>query len=184
MTGRIQAQLWEVALDQYGYVTSGDARRLGINVVELGKLSHRGQLERVGYGIYRFAQLPVTALHEYMLATLWAGGRGVLSHDTALDLYELSDINPAKVHLTVPNGYRPRRGDGDLYTVHHEMLDSGQIRRFEGIPIVTPPTAIDQAIGSAVPAHLVRQALETARGRGLVTAAEHADLASGLDERR
>lgn len=48
-----------------------------------------------------------------MLATSWASGRGVLSHDTALDLHELCDINPAKVHLTLPPDYSPRRLGGD-----------------------------------------------------------------------
>src|SRR2546430_10207 len=65
MAGRIQAKLWEIALDQHGFVTSRDARALGINVVELGKLSHRHQLEHVGYGIYRFPQLPATPLDAY-----------------------------------------------------------------------------------------------------------------------
>jgi predicted transcriptional regulator of viral defense system len=183
MAGRIQAKLWEIALDQYGFVTSRDARELGINVVELGKLSHRHQLEHVGYGIYRFPQLPATPLDAYMLATLWTGGRGVLSHDTALELYELSDINPARIHLTVPEGYRPRRREGELYAVHHEALDAGQVRRFEGIPIVTPGTAIDQAIRTGMPAYLLRQAIEAARARGLVTKHEQADWNRMLKER-
>ena len=184
MAGRIQAKLWEVALDQYGYVTTEDARRLGINVVELGKLAYRKQLGRVAYGIYRFEQLPVSQFDPYMLATLWAGGRGVLSHDTALDLYELSDINPAKIHLTVPDGYRPRRQGGDLYEVHHENLNEAQIRRHEGILIVTVPTAIDQAIRTGVPTHLLRQALTTARDRGTLTKAEHGKLTRRLEARR
>lgn len=184
MAGRIQAKLWEIALDQHGFVTSRDARELGINVVELGKLSHRHQLEHVGYGIYRFPQLPATPLDAYMLATLWAGGRGVLSHDTALELYELSDINPSRIHLTVPEGYRPRRRDGELYTVHHETVDAAQVRRFEGVPIVTPGTAIDQAIRTGVAGHLLRQAIEAARDRGLVTKRERADLERRLQERR
>lgn len=184
MAGRIQAQLWDVALDQYGFVTTEDARRLGINVVELGKLAFRKQLGRVAYGIYRFEQLPATQFDPYMLATLWTGGRGVLSHDTALELYELSDINPAKIHLTVPEGYRPRRQGGEIYEVHHETLDQTQVRRFKGIPTVTPATAIDQAIRSGVPSHLVNQALATARDRGLVTKAEQADLSRRLQDRR
>jgi predicted transcriptional regulator of viral defense system len=184
LAGRIQAKLWDVALDHYGYVTTEDARRLGINVVELGKLAYRKQLGRVAYGIYRFEQLPVSQFDPYMLATLWAGGRGVLSHDTAMELYELSDINPDKIHLTVPDGYRPRRQGGEFYEVHHENLNESQIRRHEGIPIVTVPIAIDQAIRTGVPTHLVRQALTTARERGAITKAEHRDLMRRLEARR
>jgi predicted transcriptional regulator of viral defense system len=32
--------------------------------------------------------------------------RGTLSHDTALDLHELCDINPAQIHITIPTAYR------------------------------------------------------------------------------
>ena len=97
MATSFRSVLWEVALDQQGFVTSQDARRLGIPVIELGKLASRGKLEHVSYGIYRFPELPVTPLSSYMEATLWPGGRGVLSHDTALELYELCDINPTRL---------------------------------------------------------------------------------------
>jgi hypothetical protein len=39
-------------------------------------------------------------------ATLWADRRGILSHDTALDLHELCGINPAQIHITIPAAYR------------------------------------------------------------------------------
>jgi len=183
MAGRIQRQLWEVALDQDGYVTTDDAHRLGINVVELGKLAHRGQLERIGYGIYRFPQLPPTQYAPYLLAVLWTGSRGALSHATAIELYELAEINPNRIHVTVPPGYRPRRQGGELYAVHHQQLDAADVGRFEGIPIVKPAVAIHQVIDDGTPSHLVRQAIETARNRGQVTSAEHDALDTKLQER-
>ena len=181
--GRIRDRLWEVALDQHGYVTSADARELGINVVELGKLSSRGQIERVGYGIYRFDKLPTTPLDPYILAVLWAGGRGVLSHDTAIELYEFAEVNPDRIHLTVPLGYRPRRRGGALYTVHHQSLDQSQTRRHEGIRIVKPVVAIDQVIDSNVASHLVRQAIVTARARGQISMADLDRLVAKLEAR-
>lgn len=183
MAGRIQRALWEVAVDQYGYVTSKDARSLGINPVELGKLAARGQLEHVSYGVYRFGQLPVTPLDSYMLATLWANGRGVLSHDTALDLHDLCDINPSKLHLTVP-GRRPERQGGEMYVVHSEPLaDDDDVTWHEGIPIVTVRKAIEQGIATGVPSYLLTQALGTARDRGALTTAEHRRLTEVLEAR-
>lgn len=182
MAGRIQRALWEVAVDQYGYVTSKDARRLGVNTVELGKLAARGQIEHVSYGIYRFPQLPVTPLDSYMLATLWAAGRGVLSHDTALDLHEVCDINPSKLHITVP-GRRPERRGGEHYVVHSEPLGDGEVTWHEAIPIVTVAKAIEQGIAVGVSSHLLTQALQTARDRGAITEAEHRRLADDLNVR-
>ncbi len=44
-----------------------------------------------------------------MAAALWPKGiQGVLTHDTALDLWDVSDVNPAKTHITVPHGHRPQ----------------------------------------------------------------------------
>lgn len=184
MVGRIQKQLWDVAVDQYGYVTSKDAHRLGINVVELGKLAARNQIKKVGHGIYRFSQLPANPLDAFMLATLWANGRGVLSHDTALDLHGLCDINPSKIHITVGGRHVPERQGGDLYVVHLEDFDNSQITRYEGIPIVRIATAIDQCIRSGVSLDLLTQALTTARERGAVTRSEHDELTASLEARR
>lgn len=183
MGGRIQAQLWEVALDSYGYVTTDDVRRLGINIVELVKLAHRGQLDKVGHGIYRFPQLPAQQLDPYMLAVLWTGRRGVLSHASALELYELADINPDKIHLTIPLSYRPRKLAGELYTLHSGQLLDKEIRRFEGIPIVTHVVAISQGIDDRIPSYLIKQAIENARSKGLISRVEHGELLRNLGSR-
>jgi predicted transcriptional regulator of viral defense system len=82
-----------------------------------------------------------------MEATLWPGRgvRGVLSDETALELYELSDVNPARIDITVPRAHRIRREIPSESRVHHEDLPEGDVTSFEGIPIVTPARAIRQA---------------------------------------
>lgn len=182
MVGSYRQQLFEVALDQYGYVSTADAHALDIPVVELGKLAHRGRLERVAYGIYRFPELPTGEYGPYLLATLWADRRGVLSHETVLALYELGDLNPTSIHLTVPVGYRPRRQGGQLYTVHPQNLDAVDLDWFEGIRAVTPRVAIVQCISGQTPTYLTRQATEIARERGLLSAAEYDHLAALLED--
>jgi predicted transcriptional regulator of viral defense system len=168
MAGQIRKQLWEVALDQHGYVTSGNAAALDINVVELGKLSSRGQLQKIAYGIYRFEQLPQTGFEMYMLATLWTGG--VLSHDTALELWQLCEINPTKIHVTVTGRPRRHKEGGEAYVVHPGHLTSDETAYYERIPIVRPNIAIAQGIRSGVQSHLLVEAIETAKKRGLITA--------------
>lgn len=175
-------QLFDVALDQYGYVTSADARELGIPVVELGKLAHRGRLDHVGYGLYRFPELPAGEYGHYLEATLWADRRGVLSHETVLALHRLADVNPAVIHLTVPAGYRPRRRGGQHYVIHHQDLKPDELAWFAGIRTVTPKTAIIQCLRGDTPTYLVRQAIETAADRGLVTRQAHEELTAELPE--
>lgn len=181
MVGSYRQRLFEVALDQYGYVTTADAHELDIPVVELGKLAHRGRLERVAYGIYRFPELPIGEYGPYLLATLWADRRGVLSHQTVLALHELGDVNPTSIHLTVPVGYRPRRQGGQRYTVHHQELGDTDLDWFEGIRTVTPRVAIAQCISGGTPTYLTRQATESARDHGLLTASERDHLEALLE---
>lgn len=172
MPGRIYTELFEAATDQYGYVTTEDARTRGIDPAQLRILHHRGQLERVGHGLYRFALVLATSLDQYMEAVLWPRTLAALSHETALDLHDLCDVNPARIHVTVPAGYRLRRDLPAAYELHRRDLDPAHVTNHEGIPIVTIHRAILDGLEAHLGDHLIDQAIRTARQRGLVTPAE------------
>lgn len=167
----IRDVLWDVAVEQYGFVTTTDAHRLGVPVVELGKLGARGKLKRVAYGLYRFPEWPVGSRDHLMEAVLWTRDpAAALSHETALDVYELSDVNPDRVHVTIPQKANAMRRVHvpAAYVVHHDDLSPGQRTFWEQIPTVTVATAIDQCIAGGLRSDLVRQAIEQARARGLM----------------
>ncbi|MDR1511900.1 MAG: hypothetical protein LBS56_00230 [Propionibacteriaceae bacterium] len=166
-----RGELWDVAVEQYGYVTTHDARELAIPTGELNKLAMRGGLRRVSQGLYRFPELPVTEYDRFMEAVLWTRDpRAALSHDTALDAYELSDINPDKVHVTIPRREKKlRRHDWPaVLVVHYQDLAPEHVGWWEGIPTVRVATAIDQCVETHVRADLVLQAIDTARRQGLI----------------
>lgn len=169
MPGAAYNALMNVAVGQYGYVTADDAAAVGVVADRLRKMAARGTLERVAYGLYRIPVIPVTALDQYMEATLWTRGGGVLSHETALDLHELCDVNPAKVHVTVRKNLRIRRDVPAPYRLHYRDLDTRDVTSHEGIPIVTPARAIRDGIEADLGAHLIRQAIDSARERGEIT---------------
>jgi predicted transcriptional regulator of viral defense system len=177
MPGAAFNQLADLAADQYGFVSQHDARELGIAPMTLIRMSEHGTLERRGHGLYRFRYFPVSRFDSYMEATLWPRGvRGVLSHETALDLYELSDVNPSKIHLTVPRGHRIRREIPALYRIHHETLPSESVTFYEGIPIVTPAHAIRQSHAAHLGAALIGQAIDHGVSNGRLTRKEAAQL--------
>lgn len=177
MPGRVYTHLLELAQNQYGYVTPEDARAEGIDPLRLQDLARRGLADRVGHGLYRIALVPQTGLDQYMEATLWPHGvLGVLSHDTALDLHGLNDVNPAKIHLTVPAHYRVRREVPKLYVLHHRDLDDADVTLHEGIPIVTPYRAILDGIEAHLGPRLLDQTVENAAARGLLTRDQLADV--------
>jgi hypothetical protein len=115
-----------------------------------------------------------------MQATLWHHMTGEISHETALDLWDVSDINPGKFHITIPFKPRLTRKAPPLYVVHREILANGDRTRFEGIPIVTLEKAIRECGAAHVRPDLLRQAIENGRRTGKLRTAVAEQLADDL----
>lgn len=156
--------------EQYGYFTQDDARELGVPAMTLVRMAERGALERRATAVYRLPVIPPTPLDAYMEATLWPrGARGVLSHETALELYGLSDVNPTKIHITLPPGHRTRREVPPPYAIHHLNLRADEVTEHEGIPIVAAERAIRDCHAEHVNPGLLAQAIEDGRRGGLLS---------------
>lgn len=170
MPGRAYNALREQAVEQGGYVTTRDAAAIGLNPRVLHKMHSRGVLQQISRGVFRFPDVVVTALDPYVEASLWPlEVRGVLSHATALDLHDLCDINPSRIHVTVPHSFRTTRQLPPVLELHREDLPPEDRSWHEGIPIVTVRRAILGAIDHNVGWSLLEQAIETARSRGQLT---------------
>lgn len=181
MPGRAYNTLFKLAADKYGFITQEDADEAGFTPQTLDAMARRGAAERVGWGLYRFPAVPHAGLEQYMQATLWPRPhQGVLSHATALDLLELADVNPDKVHITVPKAFRTRRQPPPMYALHRRDLAPDETAYHEGIPIVTPYRAILDGIGTHLRRDFVEQAIDTARRRGRLTPEQLAHLESVL----
>ncbi len=177
MPGRIYTELAELANDNHGFITPDDAREAGVNPMNLVRMAERGQLERRGNALYRFPLAPPGPLDPYMEATLWPrGADGVISHESALELYELSDVHPRRIHVTVPRAYRIRRKVPVAYRIHQEDLSPRDVGRLEGIPIVTPEHAIRQAYTAKLGPALVAQAIDHGERNGRLTGREAKSL--------
>lgn len=182
MAGKLQRAIYEVAEDNYGYVTTSQAAEIGVSRRGLADLARLGAMQRTSYGVYRIVDFPVTPLDSYFEATIWPlGVRGVLSHETALDLWDLCDVNPAKVHFTVPSAHRFRREVPPLYVVHHDDLDDADVGKFEGIPITTVERTLRDCIEAGTRRDLLQQAITNAVERRSLTTAAAAKFHGALD---
>jgi len=180
----IMDRILEIAGDQRGYITTRQAGDAGIPPVELRKLAQRGRLDHPAHGVYRVAAFPRRTNDDLMEATLWADGRGVISHESALALWDLADVNPRRIHLTVPPPYRPRKQGGGLYRVWTRDLDAGEIDHVDGIPTVTPERAILDTASGGLQQRFVEQAIVTARNRQLFGRETEARIRRQLNEPR
>lgn len=176
------AELAEIAADRHGLFTLEDARGVGYAENTIAQMARRGRLERISQGVYRIPFLPGGRLSAYMEAALWpVGARGVLSHATGLELWEVSDVNPEKIHVTVPRAHRSRRAVPAAYVIHREDLAPSEVDAIEGVPVVTLARAVRECARDGVALDLLEQAVRVGAARGLLDRRQVAVLRRDLD---
>ncbi|HUG11102.1 MAG TPA: hypothetical protein VMM36_08820, partial [Opitutaceae bacterium] len=95
---------------------------------------------------------------------------GVYSHQTALSLYDLSDLNPAKLHMTVPKGFRRNSDVPGILVLHYADLPESDVQAAQGFKFTRPlRTILDLIEVGTVERNFIRQALRQAVDRGLIT---------------
>ena len=174
-------RIYRIAEEQHGYFTARQAREAGVNPMAVVMMARRGAVERTSHGVYRVVRFPLGPLGQYVEASLWPHGtRGVISHESALALYEMSDANPAKLHITVPRKFRIRREVPDYLVVHHADLQPHEIQPFEGIPVTAPERTIWDCHARHLSRGLIRQAIDDARRQGYLSMRSAARLQNEL----
>lgn len=163
--------LYEIAENQAGYFTAAQARAAGLHQVRLVQLAQQCAVERVSRGVYRFTRFPISQLGHYMEAVLWPQVRrpdvvGVISHESALAIHELSDVSPARIHVTLPTSVRIRREVPKRLVIHYADLTGEDVETVEGVPVTTPARSIRDAHTSHLGADLVGQAIADGRRSG------------------
>lgn len=180
MRNRVISKLRELGAEQHGYFTTQQARTTGASNQALHSLLGSRTIERVSHGVYRVSDQPVTQQGPYLAAALWPGGRGVLSHESALELLELSDVNPSRIHITVPHNWRTHREVPSSYVLHHADLEPREIIRVEGVPVTRAGRAIEDCLAGHLGADLLLQALSDGFLKGHLTRREVEELKSRI----
>jgi predicted transcriptional regulator of viral defense system len=167
-------RLFEYAQEQQGFFTTKQAKAAGFAENTHPYHVQAGNWVREHRGIYRLALYPAADRPDLILWTLWSRNRsgeaeGVYSHQTALSLHELSDLNPAKLHLTVPVDFRRNSNIPAILTLHYATLAESDIQVAQGFRFTRPlKTIVDLIEAETVERRFIRQALRQAIDRGLV----------------
>jgi predicted transcriptional regulator of viral defense system len=171
------SNVYELAADQLGYFTSAQAHDRGVGRMAVVMMERRGTIERVSRGVYRLVRFPVGPESQYMEASLWpVGTTGVVSYESALSLYGLSDVDPARIHITIPKDYRVRRPVPERLTLHHEDLLESDQTLYNGIPVTTVTRTLRDCHAAMLGNEILDQALTGAEREGWLTHMEAAQL--------
>lgn len=170
-----QRELYQVAEGQGGYFTAKQAARLGYTANKRNYHVGAGNWVREHRGIYRLALFPAPARPDLILWWLWSRGRsdspqGVFSHRTALALHELTDVNPARLDMTVPPAFRKGSAIPRVLRLHFAEIATAEIEMIENVPVTTAlRTIIDVWREKSLPESSLREAFEDARRLGKLT---------------
>lgn len=168
----------EIALDQYGYVTTKQAADAGVPPVELPKLAARGGLENVAYGLYRVSDVPPTPLDQYAEAILRAGEGAYLHGESVLALVGLADVNPREIKVAVNRRTRPKLPP---YVKVTRVKGEVPTTFYEGLAAQPVADAILECRGRIENGRLL-EATRAARRDGLLTTAEWRQVRKGLHQ--
>jgi predicted transcriptional regulator of viral defense system len=178
---RLWDRLVQRAAEQHGYVTTRDARELDIDPTQLRLMAARGRLDRAGRGVYRVPMLPRDEHDDLAAALGWSLGRGVVSHESALALHSLTDVNPSRIHLTVPRDNHPRAAGGELYRTHRRELATSDITQVDRLPVTTVARTITDCLATGTNPYQLRLAIDHAERGGTLRHAVALRLRTALD---
>lgn len=163
--------LFQTASGQHGYFTTSQAQACGYRASLLTHHVRTDAFKRVHRGVYRLRDFPSSPREEVMAAWLAVGKeKAVVSHESALDLLELSDVIPSAIHLTVPRSMRnlPDLPGVVIHTTTKPLRPRDLTLR-EGIRLTSVERTILDVAEAGVAPEQVQQAVVEALRHGLTT---------------
>lgn len=167
-----RARLFDIAAGQGGYFTAEQAGGCEFSRALLSHHAKSGAFIRVRRGLYRFREYPA-APREHVLAAWLALGKdsAVVSHDSALEILDLTDVVPDAVHLTVPRSRRnlPSLSGARIHTSSRALRPEDTVVR-DGISATSATRSILDAAEAGTSPEQIEMAVRQAVERGLTTA--------------
>lgn len=168
----VALDLADLASEQWGLVTTAQARDVGVSAQAVARLTNQGALERMTHGVYRVAGAPPAPLDELRAAWLTldpsrrAGERlrdpspAVVSHRSAAAIHRLGDLEADEIEFTSGQRKQTRRPD---IRIHRGKVDAGEWTVVDGLPVTTVIRTVDDLAAARLDgghlASVVRDAL-------------------------
>ncbi|MDG2027253.1 MAG: DUF559 domain-containing protein [Acidimicrobiales bacterium] len=162
------SDLAQKAASQYGLLRSTDLTELGVTRQQKATLVNRGVLCRERRGLFVLAGTAKTWEFQLMRECLGAAGRGVVSHRSAMRLWDLRPWETS-VEVTV-RGFAAPTVDGAVVHRSYDLLE-GDVRHVAGLRVTSPVRALVDA-GAYFRDWEVERAFDAAIRTGLVSSDE------------
>lgn len=171
--------IYDLAEAQHGHFTTKQAEMLGFARSTLHHHLQEGRIRRVAWGIYRLRNYPPSEFEQEAVLMLWSADRdgepqAVISHETALAHFDLSDVLPAKIHLTVPASFRKQ--PPSHVELHKAELPEGDVRQEGLLRYTTPIRTLLDLLDASFSAELLVRSLAEGLERGWIRGSDLARL--------
>jgi Transcriptional regulator, AbiEi antitoxin len=149
-----------IAGRQHGVVTVEQLRDAGVSETSVRRAVEAGRLHRLYRGVYAVGHRSLSWRGRWLAAVLAAGDGAVLSHTSAVALWEFLRPIQGPAHVTVDAAVRRKSRPG-IFVHRSRTLTPRDITRRHGIAVTTPARTIEDVRGTIEP-YLFRRALRQA----------------------
>lgn len=169
-------EIWGVAEDNYGIITSARAKELGVSRQNMMAMLRRGVLTRLAQGVYQVKHHVPGVNDVYAIGVAMVGSSAYLRGASVIAMLNLVPTNPGLLYVGSEDRVRRRLPDG-FRVRDRTVCQTTEYDGFEGIrcqPLVDAlKTARDEG---AVEADRIADAAKKAKERGLLTDEECAQF--------
>ena len=172
-------KIYEIAADNYGLITSAQAKASGISDKEMCAIAKRGRMDRLGHGVYKICDYIPVKNDPYAEAVALVGVGSYLYGESVLGMLDLMPFNPNYIYVATPKRVRrklPR---------HIKLVNSVHFHAcyYDGIPSQKVYDAIASCINK-VESNRLAQAVKNARREGYITLQEQRLLTREINKCR
>jgi predicted transcriptional regulator of viral defense system len=175
----LRRALFALAAEQGGYFTAADAKAVGYSHQAQAYHVHAGNWHRIDRGLFRLSEWIPGPHDELIRWTLWSRKRAVVSHETALAVHEIGELESPRVHLTVPSGFTRR---DPALVLHRQALPSHDIVEHPGFRVTTIARSLVD-VAPTIDEDQLARAIAEAREAGVLSIRTLRDRAEAIDLR-
>jgi predicted transcriptional regulator of viral defense system len=171
--------IFETAIDNFGLITSAEAKDMGIANVELVKLAKRGRLDKIGHGVYRLRKYIPSQNDPYAIAVALVGPEAYLYGEAVIGMLQLAPTNPSYIPVASPK--RTRKALPEYIRINKTKAGI-RTTVYDGVPSQRAEDAIRSSKGRIMIERLI-DATPEAHRQGYITQRECDSLLTELGEK-